>query len=219
MRPRPAVGVSASARGGRIMWWFNRASIRLAGGRAVRLTPETGADWRSLDALVLGGGDDIGAEIYHGRIAPDVRVDPRRDRMELDLLDHAEARRLPVLGICRGAQMLNVFRGGSLYPDIYEVFAAPRMRTALPRKRVTIERSSRLHGIVGADTMMVNSLHHQAVDRPGERLRPVARDDAGIVQAIEGEGERLLIGVQWHPEFLIYRGRQHGLFEALVRAA
>jgi putative glutamine amidotransferase len=64
--------------------------------------------------------------------------------------------------------------------------------------------------------MKVNSLHHQAVDRLGDDLRPVARDRAGIVQAIESSGDRLVIGVQWHPEFLVYRGRQQGLFRALV---
>lgn len=218
MSARPVIGVSTSAERGKLAWWCNWASIKLAGGRPRRLSPGDGDDWHGLDGIVLGGGDDIGANLYQGEIAPEIRIDPARDRMELELLSHAEAKGLPVLGICRGAQMLNVFRGGSLHADIYRVFeGARRMRTALPRKDVTVDRSSRLYRILGAERMKVNSLHHQAVDRLGDDLRPVARDEAGVVQAIEADGERLLIGVQWHPEFLVYRGRQQGLFRALVR--
>jgi putative glutamine amidotransferase len=220
MNARPRIGVTGSARRGRAMWWCNALAVRLAGGVPVRLVPGEAASCRNLDGLVIGGGDDIGAELWRGHLVPDVRIDPERDRMELALLEQAERRDLPVLGICRGAQMLNVFRGGSLHADIHAVFErASRRRTALPLRRVSLTPGSRLSAILGADRTRVNSLHHQAVDRPGEGLTPVARDRAGIVQAVEAAGDRLLIGVQWHPEFLVYHGRQHGLFRAVVKAA
>ncbi len=92
-------------------------------------------------------------------------------------------------------------------------------RTVLPRKPITVDVSSRLHDILGTASLVVNSLHEQAVNRPGKGLRIVARDRDGIVQAIEHTGDVLRLGVQWHPEYLPYRREQKRLFQALVDAA
>ena len=172
-----------------------------------------------LDGLVIGGGDDIGAEIYGGQVLPDIRIDPERDKLELKLLDTALPAGVPILGICRGSQMINVALGGSLHTDIHAVYVeAPRMRTVLPRKTVHIEDDSRLLQITGCNPCRVNALHHQSVDRLGRDLRVVARDEAGIVQAIEGTGPNFLLGVQWHPELLVFSSPQQRLFEALTAA-
>ncbi|HYE01475.1 MAG TPA: gamma-glutamyl-gamma-aminobutyrate hydrolase family protein, partial [Alphaproteobacteria bacterium] len=163
------------------------------------------------------------AELYGGKINPDIRIDPERDALERRVLDWAERLRLPVLGICRGAQMINVHRGGSLHTDIYEVYEqAPKLRTVLPRKTVTIAEGSRLRALLGAGEVRVNALHHQSIDRPGRGLTPVAHDRYGIVQGIEGgpaEHAGFLFGVQWHPEFLVADRRSLGLFRALAAAA
>jgi putative glutamine amidotransferase len=217
MSARRLIGISGSARRGAMMWRCNWLSVVMAGARPLRLMPGDGADWRRLDGLVIGGGDDIAAEHYQGKTVPTIRIDPERDRMELDLLAHAEKRGLPVIGICRGAQMMNVFRGGDLWADIRTHFEGFRQRrTVLPLKRVRIDPGSQLRRILGVERIRVNSLHHQSVNRLGAGLRAVAHDRYNIVQAIEGEGERFFMGVQWHPEFLFYRGRQHALFRALV---
>ena len=92
------------------------------------------------------------------------------------------------------------------------------MRTVLPRKTVHIEADSRLLQITGCNPCRVNALHHQSVDRVGRDLRVVARDEAGIVQAIEGTGPNFLIGVQWHPELLVFSAPQQRLFAALAAA-
>lgn len=173
-----------------------------------------------LDGLIVGGGDDISATVYGGEIDPAVRLDPERDELELRMLRHAFARSLPVLGICRGAQMINVFLGGSLHTDIHAVYVqAPRQRTVLPRKTVHVDADSRLGKILKCLKCRVNALHHQSVDRLGQGLRVVARDDHDMIQAIEGSDHRFLIGVQWHPEFLILDSGQQRLFRHLVRSA
>jgi putative glutamine amidotransferase len=202
------------------MWWFNRISLWRAKARPVRLQPGRNLHFSDLDGLVLGGGDDIEAAVYGGKIRPLIRVDPERDEFELNLMKLVVAADLPVLGICRGAQMINVHLGGTLHADIHEVYeAAPRMRTVLPRKTIMIEPDSRLGRIIGRSRDRVNALHHQSIDRLGAGLRIVARDEHQIVQAIERPAAPFLVGVQWHPEFMIFDSGQQRLFRALAAAA
>ncbi|WP_445501021.1 gamma-glutamyl-gamma-aminobutyrate hydrolase family protein [Microvirga sp. G4-2] len=199
---------------------MHRLALARVGARSVRLVPGEPLPEEPLQGLVIGGGDDIGAEIYGGQVLPDVRIDPERDKMELSLLKAALPEQLPILGICRGSQMINVALGGTLHTDIYEVYVqAPKMRTVLPKKRVAIEQDSRLDRILRCNPCLVNALHHQSVDRLGEGLKIAARDESGIVQAIENEKAPFLIGVQWHPELLVWKKPQQRLFAALVRAA
>ena len=217
---RPLIGVTASVHGSRIAWWANRLALRRAGARAVRITAQDPFPIDRLDGLVVGGGDDIDASLYGETARPHIRIDPQRDKLELNALDCAAQRNLPVLGICRGSQMINVHRGGSLHIDIHEVYEeAPQLRTVLPRKRIRIEPDSRLYRIVGIAECRVNALHHQAVDRLGDGLRVVAREHAGVVQGIESAAHPFLIGVQWHPEYLIADNRQQALFRTLVATA
>ena len=219
-RMRPIVGVTTSRRGGWRNFLFQRLAMRRAGGKALRLRPGDSISLETLDALVIGGGDDIGAELYGGEVAPNVRFDPDRDAFELSLLKSALPTDLPILGVCRGAQMINVALGGTLHGDIYTKFAdAKRMRTVLPRKSVWIEPESRLSQILLCNPCRVNALHHQAVDRLGRGLIVVGRDESGIVQAIEGIGARFLLGVQWHPEFLVHLRAQQRIFTALIASA
>lgn len=217
---RPLIGITASARGARISSWANRMAVWRAGGRSVRITSLEPFPIDRLDGLVVGGGDDIDTALYGETMQPKIRIDPERDRLELRALDVAEARGMPVLGICRGSQMINVHRGGSLHVDIHEVYEeAPRLRTVLPRKRVSIVPDSGLYRILGISECRVNALHHQAVNRLGEAISVVARERSGVVQGIEAPGGRFLVGVQWHPEYLVADPRQQNLFRTLVEAA
>lgn len=217
---RPLIGVTSSARRGWLMTRLNRFALWRAGARSVVMTSDSPRAGAELDGLLIGGGDDIEPTLYKGGITLDIRIDPERDRLEKEAFETAERRGLPVLGICRGSQMINVMRGGSLHEDIHAVYeAAPRMRTVLPRKQVTIEPDSRLGRILGADRCRVNCLHHQSVDRLGDGMAVVAQDDHGIVQAVESGGPRFVVGVQWHPEFLLANRAQQGLFRHLAAAA
>lgn len=217
---KPLIGVTASARGSRVPWLFNRWAVRRAGGVAMRLTADEPPRFERLDGLVIGGGDDIEPTRYGAAIEPTIKLDPDRDELELAALDWAERCRRPVLGICRGSQMINIHRGGSLHTDIHKVYVeAPRLRTVLPRKDVRVEPRSTLFEILGAERVRVNALHHQSVDRLGTGVEVAARDRWGIVQAIEVRDRPFLLGVQWHPEFLVADSGQQRLFRTLVSVA
>lgn len=221
MRSRPRIGITVSERTGWRVFPFFRFALWLAGGRAVRI--QTGRDrltTEGLDGLVIGGGDDLSVELYGGRLVPEARFDHARDRLEMRLIGEAEARRIPILGVCRGAQLINVVRGGTLHQDILADYPnAKRLYTPLPRKRIRVESGSRLAAIIGTRPGRVNALHSQSVDRLGDDLLAVAWDEAGIVQAVESERARFVLGVQWHPEYLVFSRGNRRLFRALVAAA
>lgn len=182
-------------------------AVAVAGGVPVQLPRDAdpGALVERLDGLVLAGGDDVDPRRY-GQVptAGSTPIDPHRDAFELALVAAADATSVPVLGICRGMQLLNVARGGTLVPDLplgtgeaHGFFGYP------PATRVHEVRTA--DGSLAADVLgariAVNSFHHQAVASPGSGLRPSAWAADGVVEAIEDETGRLL-GVQWHPELL-----------------
>ena len=147
-------------------------------------------------------------------------LDPARDELEHALIGQAIERRLPMLGICRGMQLINVALGGTLHQSLegfYDEY--PAIRSVLPRKRVELKPGSRLQQIVGKPHAQVNALHRQAIDRLGQGLEAVAREPNGVLQGFEATGDRWLIGVQWHPEYLPQRPDQRALFAALVEQA
>lgn len=147
-------------------------------------------------------------------------VDRARDELELKMLGSALLRGIPVLGICRGAQLLNIGLGGSLHQELSAFYTEiPQVRTVFPRKEVLLEPGSRLAEILGATSARVNALHNQAVKALGSDLRAVAREPSGVVQAIEHTRQPLVLGVQWHPEFMPQIASQQNIFRALVRQA
>lgn len=212
--------MTAARGGGWWMWQFNRLSIWLAGGKAVRIRPQKPKTIDEFDGLLIGGGDDISVALYHKHLEPTVKVDEERDTLELTLARQALERDMPLLGVCRGAQILNVAMGGTLHQDMYTIYKqAPKLRTVLPKKKIQLRENSRLVDIMGGESFRVNALHHQSMDKIGSGLKRAARDKYGIVQAIETTRKRMFcFGVQWHPEFLVFVPRQRALFRALVKA-
>jgi putative glutamine amidotransferase len=216
---RPLIGITTSDYKSQLAWCFDWFAVWRHGGRPLRLSPSRPLP-EHLDGLIIGGGDDIQAHLYGGEVQLDVRLDPARDELELDLLKRFIPRHTPVLGICRGAQLINVHLGGTLDPDIYTTHEGlKRRRTVLPRKTVDIVGGSQLYQLLGVTWCRVNSLHHQAVNQAGKDIKIVARDRDGLVQGIESEAHDFLIGVQWHPEWLIFNRPQQRLISALVAAA
>jgi putative glutamine amidotransferase len=149
-----------------------------------------------------------------------IPIDRARDEMEQRYLDSAITRGLPVLGICRGAQFLNVYWGGTLHSDIAGFYTEePKIDSVYPRKHIRLEPGTHLSEILEAESCLVNSLHSQAVDRAGEGIRVAATDLAGVVQAVEHDSYPFAMGVQWHPEYLPQVRSQRRIFEKLVRLA
>ncbi|WP_422102527.1 gamma-glutamyl-gamma-aminobutyrate hydrolase family protein [Vreelandella sp.] len=217
--PRPLIGITTSDHKSQLAWCFDWFAVWRHGGKPLRLSPSRPIP-EHLDGLIIGGGDDIQAHLYGGEVQLDVRLDPARDELELSLLNRFIPQNTPVLGICRGAQLINVHLGGTLDPDIYTTHEGlKRRRTVLPRKTVDIVGGSQLYQLLGVTWCRVNSLHHQAVNHAGKGIKIVARDRDGLVQGIESEAHDFLIGVQWHPEWLIFNRPQQRLISALVTAA
>lgn len=220
MTNRPLIAVTTSDRSGWRVFPLVALNLWLAGGRAVRWGAGRPSDLDAVDGLIIGGGDDISPDLYGMQIVASARLDPARDALERDLVAAAIARNQPVLGICRGAQMINVALGGSLHQDAYGTYiASDRHWTVLPKKQVRVCDDTRLAGIAGTAPMRVNALHSQAVDRLGRDLRVAAHDRGGMVQAVERTCDPFALGVQWHPEHLFYARRQRAIFAALVAAA
>jgi len=216
---RPVIGVSTSRQRGRCSFAANALALRLAGARPKRLgagDPPEAID--ALDGLLIGGGDDISARVYAGDFTLDVRVDEERDRFELQALERAVPRGLPVLGVCRGAQLLNAFFGGTLHHDLEEKLWRTNRRTVMPRLRIELVPGTKLAGLIGHPRVFVNAIHHQAIDRLASNLVAAAHDEEHIIQGIEDRERPFLIGVQWHPELLVYHSHQRALFRALVAA-
>ncbi len=182
-------------------------------------------DWA--EGLVLTGGEDVESLLYDASPHPKAEApNPERDRWELALTRAARDRRLPTLGICRGVQIANIAFGGSLVQDIASECAdaidhAREDARATRVHLVTVEAGSRLARALGADRIVVNSLHHQAIARLGTGLRIVARADDGIIEAAEWAGDDWwMLGVQWHPEELDDDAEpwDRGLFAAFAAA-
>ncbi|KEZ77278.1 gamma-glutamyl-gamma-aminobutyrate hydrolase family protein [Salinisphaera hydrothermalis] len=216
---RPRIAVTGKASRWAPGWWCAGLAIVLAGGWPVRATPTR--PWpRDVAGVVIGGGDDIASDWYAASVETDQGADRARDAFELEAIRVARAGRQPILGICRGAQLLNVAAGGSLHADI-----TPRRRSTsaranpLPCKTIVIRSATGLARVLGVSRLRVNGLHHQAVDRLGQGLIIAARDADGFVQAIEDRAGAPVLGVQWHPEYLIYRRASRRLFTALVTVA
>jgi putative glutamine amidotransferase len=183
--------------------------------------------YERLDGIVFPGGVDIAPQEYGEEPINNLNVvDPLRDRTELRLARWAVADDLPTLGICRGQQLLNVALGGSLWQDLLHQGATSvdhsdadgRARTAMIH-RVRLDPDSRLAQLIDETTIEVNSLHHQAVKTVAPRLRVTGTSDDGVIEALESDGHRFLIAVQWHPEEIDTRPWVQRLFAAFARAA
>jgi putative glutamine amidotransferase len=178
-----------------------------------------------VDGLCLSGGPDLDPRAYgerrHASLGP---VETKLDEFELALVAAADARGLPILAICRGLQVLNVARGGSLHqhlPDVSGPGINHRQTETGSRSThwVSLQESSRVAGILQRRRTKVNSFHHQGIARLGDGLVITGRSSDGTVESVEAVDREFMLGVQWHAECLVDRPEQAALFAAFVDSA
>ena len=203
-----------------------RRALAAHGARVIELAPEgETADPDALDGLVLTGGGDVHPRRYGQEPHPSLTgVDEARDELELALVAKALAQGMPVLGICRGCQVLGVAAGGDLIQDVATMVERAQQHRApkgnpAARHTVRMAEGSLLMAAANAARITTNSFHHQANGRLGPAVRAVGWAPDGVVEAIESEGSAFVVGVQWHPERMWRTApRQRRLFGAFVSA-
>lgn len=182
-------------------------AIETAGGFPVFLTP-TSEIPTFLDGIVMSGGGDIDPAYYHEEPIPQCgKITPIRDRYELILAQFALESYIPILGICRGMQVLNVAGGGTLHQDLYtstssQIMHEQKAPSDYPIHNVRLEQGSLLKDIYKRDEFRVNSFHHQSVKSTGTGFKVTADCADGTIEGIEHSDHVFAVGVQWHPEYL-----------------
>ena len=191
------------------------AALRKAGAQPIAIFPaarhELSACIAELDGILIPGGWDIHPQCYGEEIDKSQGTNETLDALDIDLIQLALAQHMPVLGICRGLQAINVALGGSLFQDIPSLIKASHDH-AVGKHPVFIHPASRLSSFLPKE-IQVNSFHHQAIKRLSPLLHVVAKSDDGIIEAVEGEH---ILAVQWHPERMIDQEPQFQLFVKFV---
>lgn len=217
--PGLTIGISGPARRS-LAHRLISLGLRLHGARTHYVRPGSRVDVSLLDGLVLSGGTHVHPERYNQEPQVTARYDRKRDATDQSLLEQAERIGIPVLGICRGAQFINVFHGGSLCQNVTPLRVNTRHRPLLlPLQTVRLVRPSRLGQLMPSPVIGANRIHSQAIKQLGRNLRVTALDNDLFVQAIENTQGQWLMGVQWHPEYLLYHGGHRRIFSQFVDAA
>jgi putative glutamine amidotransferase len=230
-RQNPLIGLTTYGRGADNRYTLPPEyldAVRRAGGVPVLIAPDE-PHWQTIldviDALILSGGGDIDPSRYDGKHhETNYAVDQERDALELELGRRVIASGMPTLGICRGAQILNVVQGGKLIEHIPDEVGEKVLHRAPPREpvmhSVKLKTASRLAEIIGRDEFDVPSWHHQALRGAAAGFEAVAHALDGTIEAIEMPSHPWLIAVQWHPELSAASDPlQQKLFDAIVEEA
>ncbi len=234
---KPIIGITCSYDWNKGYFRLNRAyvtAIERAGGVPIILPSISPDNVREIvgivDGVLLSGGVDIDPHLYGEKpIHKMGKIDPDRDLFEIELTKEVLRRELPLLAICRGIQVLNVAAGGTLYQDIesqvkgsikhkWHTPSGLDAPPSYPTHIVKIKAGSMLHKIFGKQELRVNSFHHQAVKDVGKKFIATAWAEDEVIEAIEYTGSSFILGVQWHPEWMM-NSEMMKIFEEFVKRA
>lgn len=227
---RPTIGITIDYNAAQTCYespYTYARAVELAGGLPVLLPYRTdlsliGQYLDLVNGVLLSGGNDLNpkswGEEYHPKTVP---VDPLREKFEMALIAEIERRRTPVLGVCLGSQVMNVYRGGSLHqflPDLPREGALEhrKVNDVVLRHDVTVEPDTLLGRTLGKRQVSVNTYHKQSVNRLGRGLRVIATAPDGVVEGFEDASFPLFAAVQWHPERIVDEPEHLSLFKLLV---
>lgn len=202
-------------------------AIERNGGVAI-LIPVVNQDFENIkeyikvcDGIIFSGGHDVNPIFYneppHVKIG---RLDNRVDRTQIKLMKESLKADMPLLGICRGAQLLNIINDGTLYQDLSDHKNVQNhlqhCQRSLPTHKVNIKEGSYLYDILG-DEIFVNSYHHQAIKELGDKLEVLAYSEDGIIEAIKQNDKKHVLGIQWHPEMMYNDSKMNKIFENFIK--
>lgn len=232
--PRPLIGITTDYNDRQTQYalpYGYATSIEKAGGLPLMIPYKTDLSLipeivDRFDGFLFSGGDDLNPAAYGEDWHPQTqRIDPDRERFEKALLAEVDKRRLPILGVCLGCQLLNVHRGGKLIqflPEIERNEAIEHRKFGTDwskRHSITLSSESSVAKALGKREVIANSSHKQAVKEPGRGLRIIATAPDGVVEGIEDPSMPLYVGVQWHPERMHEEADHLALFKMLVARA
>ncbi|MGL4787460.1 MAG: gamma-glutamyl-gamma-aminobutyrate hydrolase family protein [Cetobacterium sp.] len=233
---KPIIGITSSHEKENGLRNYHRTTVSIdytkgviEGGGIPIVIPTTGnievikEQLNLLDGLILSGGPDINP-IYYGEDFKEKIgvISPERDDNEIKILKEFLKTEKPILGICRGHQLLNVYFGGTLYQDLsyFENESLKHRQEVYPElevHKVLIEKNSILESLYG-ESIRTNSFHHQAIKKLGKGFKAIAKSSDGIVEAIEKVDHKFCLGIQWHPEMMVARGNKEmiKIFKLLI---
>lgn len=234
--PQPLIGITAchvTTKEGHPAVRILRAYVTAvadAGGAPILIPPDLEEpSWRTLlsrlDGVLFSGGADISLDYFAGEPHPTIEVEAERDAIELPLLRATVEADKPMLGVCRGLQVMNVALGGTLHTHILDQLPGalqhdwhdkPRNTLAHP---VRVEEGTRLAEILGSPLLQVNSLHHQGIKDLAPGLKATARASDGLIEGVELPENKFALAVQWHPEWMTEHEEMRRLFKAFVESA
>ena len=203
-------------------------AVELAGGLPLLIPYQTDLTLipqivDQFDGILFSGGNDLDPALYGQDWHPKAqRIDPARQRFELALLAEVERRRTPVLGVCLGSQIMNVYRGGSLHqfiPDVNQSIEHRKIGENLTRHSVNLDPNSKIANAIGKTEISANTYHKQSVDKLGRGLKVIATAPDGVIEGFEDPNFPLFAAVQWHPERLTNEPEHLAPFKLLVDTA
>ncbi len=196
-------------------------AVKEAGGIPALFSPCVDNDYiegivNRCDAILFSGGLDINP-LYYGEVPTEYcsQIVPERDEFEFKLLDRAVKKDKPILGICRGFQLINIYYGGSMYQDIKEVEEKRdnHFTANLPRwhysHKVKIKEGSQIAAAYNTEVIKTNSFHHQLIRKVGNKLQPTAYAVDSTIEGLENINKKFLVGIQWHPEMMFAKEKKH----------
>lgn len=224
---KPCIAITYSADKSKVQYWATRVALFFAGAKSIGVTKTMPPLKTPIDGVIITGGIDVHPDLYDKTLKekPNYPYDRQRDRLEIAWIKWAHTEKRPILGLCRGAQLMNVVRGGTLHYDVAKAYEKAQYPSSLLakifyRKWIFLNNQQSLFKrILKVDKVKVNSMHTQAIDKLGKGLIITAQEANGVVQAFEDPDLPFCVGVQYHPELMIYSPLHFRLFRAFVKAA